>query len=111
MRVFVAIVLIACVFGQKLVSDEEFDAKKLKVEIKCKHKDFSAYEKFPCTIKMENNGNKALAFLDTATPFDDEGVREDFFDTNPETAEYLGIVIAMAGESAKPKDVIVLQPG
>lgn len=97
MRVLIAIVLITAVFGQKLVSNEEFKAKKLLVEISCKKTDLSAYEKFPCTITMENNGPKALAFLDTCTPFDDEGVREDFFDTNPETAEYLGVVIAMAG--------------
>jgi len=51
---------------------------------------------------MENNGNEAVAIYNVATPFDDEGVRDDFFDTNPTTSEYLGVVIAMSGVAAKP---------
>jgi hypothetical protein len=51
-----------------------------------------------------------LAFYNLATPFDDEGVRDDFFDTNPETAEYLGYVIAMGSAPAKKRDIILLGP-
>jgi hypothetical protein len=110
MRVFIAVILIAAVLGQKLVSDEEFNAKKLSVDLDCSDKNFSPYKEFLCTVKMENNGDETVAFYNVATPFDDEGVRDDFFDTNPETAEYLGVVIAMSGVPAKPEDVILLRP-
>ena len=110
MRIFIAVILIAAVLGQKLVSDEEFNAKHLKVELDCAEKNFSPYKEFPCTVKMENNGDETVAIYNVATPFDDEGVRDDFFDTNPETSEYLGVAIAMSGVPAKPEDVILLRP-
>ena len=101
MRVLIAVLLVMSVMSQKAVTNEEFEKKKLKVEFDCDLKNFSPYKPFPCEVKMENNGDEAVAFLNVATPFDDDGVRDDFFDTNPETAEYLGVVIAMASVPAR----------
>jgi len=53
---------------------------------------------------MENKGFKTVAFYKAATPWDDLGVRDDFFDTNPSTAEYLGVVVALSTANSAAKN-------
>jgi len=73
---------------------------ELKLKLDCEEDHFTPYSPYPCTVSMENKGLKTVAFHKAATPWDDLGVRDDFFDTNPSTAEYLGVVVALNDNSA-----------